>query len=111
MPERRYTGCTSRPNLLAPGVFVGERKGNFSYLVAEKHEFTSKDLDGLAQRVDAVSEAGNDPWPAQVHAWNSDDHSIINDMHDDVQLYIRGVHQLWRLGHKAIPEAESAAGS
>lgn len=95
--------------LLAPVVFIGEKKGNLTVLVNYGFHGESSDLElkKYIKKVEAISEGFHDDyWPAQVGYFDG-----FNDRHSDLEgiiasdpvkadNYLRTIFSLWSLGVK-----------
>lgn len=107
--------------LLAPVLFVGERKGSLTVLVAS--EFTSKitkgDFDRYKREVDEIaSDIDGDSWPVRLGfadfsyatgpRYSPDAEVIIQDDERRVRTYLENINVLWTLGAKPYVPPASA---
>ena len=80
----------------------GERKGTLSVLIDDE---TARDwgpvlLKSYRLTVQQMSQALDDPWPADVDTTLGSGHSIIHEPLQDVSVYLKNIQLLWKLGRK-----------
>jgi len=82
--------------LLAPALFIGERKGMFNIvtIVNMPHPYVAK----CADTVRRITGESGDLWEAAVSSIGSDSPTIIAAEPDDVRLYLNAIRMLWSLG-------------
>lgn len=99
--------------LLAPALFIGERKGNLTVVVdAALFDGTQINPDEYAEKAEKVCQANSngDYWPVEVvplertlEGLDGEGLSgLINDRSHRVLSYLRGIDVLWSLGVKEI---------
>lgn len=101
--ERLYLQGT-----LPAAIFIGERKGSFSFLTEAGCALAEFDEQwGFLQRdvQEATNENHGDFWPAEVHQYTAKKHSIIDADYQKVQVYLENIKQLWHLGIGRPPQA------
>jgi hypothetical protein len=96
--------------LLSPVQFIGERKGSLHVVVAAKFYFVGAESDNRAyeQAIQEISENQDDSWPAHVGSFDRQPGSphqtfpegIIDDGDHRVEVYLRNIDSLWKLGTK-----------
>lgn len=99
--------CLYFQGLLAPALFIGERKGSFTLLTEDSFV---KDLgqNSFEAYVASVSETAQpqppdeDYWPTHIHSFTQPEGNIINDSEERVALYLNNLRQLWLLGINRI---------
>ncbi len=89
--------------LLSPVLFIGERKGTLSVLLQHDARTgrSKAALATYAKSVEDIAQRLEDPWTLTIDSVNDAEHSIINDDPVSVDLYLRNIHMLWKLGIKA----------
>lgn len=99
---------------LPAAIFIGERKGSFSFLTEagcalaqfdEQWKFLQRDVQ------EAANDNEGDSWPAEVHQYTAKEHSIIHADHRKVLVYLENIKQLWHLGISRPPQAISPSAS
>lgn len=99
--------------LLAPTLFIGERKGNLTVVVdAALFDGTQINPDKYTEDVEHVCQVSTDAdyWPVEVVALERTPEGLdgeglgglINDRSHRVLSYLRGIDVLWNLGLKEI---------
>lgn len=86
--------------LLAPVLFIGERKGSLAILVSDRCD--ERILTRILHGTQDVVGVHFDPWPVTVHRVSDDDTGIINASNESVQDYLRSIQSKWDLGLKRI---------
>jgi hypothetical protein len=88
--------------LLVPVRFIGERKGTLSVLIDDEtaHTWGPELLKSYRLTVQQISQALDDPWPADVDTTVGSGHSIIHEPLQDVAVYLKNIQLLWKLGRK-----------
>jgi len=87
--------------LLAPALFVGEKKGSFTLLTEDS--FAQKLGQGsfeayVASVGETAQPSDEDCWPTHIHSFTQPEGYIINDSKERVALYLNNLRQLWLLG-------------
>ncbi|MBI5319800.1 hypothetical protein [Bradyrhizobium sp.] len=99
--ERLY-----RSGDLSSFIMFGERKGIFSCEVAGK--FNGVRLPSAQAAVEAAcANIGGDYWPHEISFARSYGSSIIGDDDRKVDLYLKTIKMLWKLGLKQIVEPKT----
>jgi hypothetical protein len=91
--------------LLAPVMFVGERKGSLSIILDAEAVKGWNEAMWRRYRT-AVNEIGpgDDPWPATVQVGLAEKNTIVHASAADVATYLGNIDLLWRLGSKPVGE-------
>ncbi len=91
-------------NLLAPVLFIGERKGRLSVIVSQQYKEMSDrhDYDDYVSSVVELAKNKNEPWTAAVCVFGEieSDHQIMDLSQDHVERYLGFINDLWGLGLK-----------
>lgn len=87
--------------LLPSFVFFGERKGGLTSLALEDSDALHHNAGNIIE--DLCEEVDNDPWSSEVGTMKNPQ-SIIHANYDDVVLYLRNIHMLWKLGSKPLTD-------
>lgn len=92
-------------NLLAPVIFIGERKGSVTVLV--HIDFRENDLlfENFEQQLSHITSNLNDPWTLAIETfkappWERFQSVMINDNSEKVKTYLDNISNLWDLGLK-----------
>jgi len=92
-------------NLLAPVIFIGERKGSVTVLV--HIDFRKNDLlfEKFAQQLGHITSSLNDPWTLAIETyraprWERFESTMINADSEKVKTYLDNIDNLWNLGLK-----------
>ena len=92
-------------NLLAPVIFIGERKGSVTVLV--HIDFRKNDLlfEKFAQQLGHITCSLNDPWTMGIETyraprWERFESVIVNASSEKVKTYLDNISNLWDLGLK-----------
>jgi hypothetical protein len=88
-----------RSGLLPSFMFFGERKGSFTAILSDPVRNQQR-RSFLKEKIEAITQSLDDPWPADVTDTNSDEAHIINDDRAKVALYLANLKMLWQLGTK-----------
>ena len=93
-----------RLGLLPSFVMFGERKGCFTAILSAdvRNEARVTLLDEKVREVTA--DVDGDHWPSEIGSLENRDHAIISDSEDKVQLYLKNLMMLWKLGLKSAQE-------
>ncbi|WP_421993856.1 hypothetical protein [Roseococcus sp.] len=99
--------------LLAPVLFIGEKKGNLTLVLDLKFfQLPSAKVEQYEVDILQISENLPDSWPAFVGSFDRNlrkpiselSASIIADTDDRVEIYLRSIDSLWGLGqHNRAP--------
>ncbi|CAI2388202.1 MULTISPECIES: hypothetical protein [Alteromonas] len=92
-------------NLLAPVLYIGERKGGVTVILDKKFYDDQSLLRSFYQQIDEISQGLDDPWCSEVgylDLSNKDVNAeaLINDSSEKVTVYLNNINNLWSLGHK-----------
>lgn len=95
--------------LLAPILFVGERKGTLYVLLEEDAvvELGTAGIEQLTERLRPLADLGTDIWSVDVAAYGADSTGIIQAPQEDVDTYLASIDLLWKLGLKPIPQPDN----
>lgn len=98
--------------LMAGVLFVGERKGMLTVLIADG-SLASADISGYRALVqEAVNNASiDDYWNVEVDVYRRGEYissGIINDGSERVTTYLENIDNLWQLGMKKPPKKPSS---
>jgi hypothetical protein len=92
-------------NLLAPIIFIGERKGVVTVLV--HIDFRKNDLlfEKFEQQLSHITSSLNDPWTLTIEQyrappWERFESTMINANSEKVKTYLDNISNLWDLGLK-----------
>jgi len=92
-------------NLLAPVIFIGERKGSVTVLV--HIDFRDNDLlfEKFEQQLSHITSSLNDPWTLAIETykappWERFQSVMIHDNSEKVKTYLDNISNLWDLGLK-----------
>lgn len=85
--------------LLAPALFVGERKGTFTLLANDSRDLGVAYTDEITNNVQSVD---GDEWQVYVNGYSWHNGYIINGADDAVLAYLTELRQLWTLGMKPV---------
>lgn len=92
-------------NLLAPIIFIGERKGSVTVLVHV--DFRKNDLlfEKFEQQLGQITSSLNDPWTLAIEKyrsppWERFESTLINANSEKVKTYLDNISNLWDLGLK-----------
>jgi hypothetical protein len=89
--------------ILAPVRFIGERKGFLTVLLDPelRADWGKDSFSALSTRIAKLAEnrEDGDSWTAQTD-FVGGDCSIISDTDENVTLYLKNIHMLWKLGTK-----------
>ena len=92
-------------NLLAPIIFIGERKGCVTVLV--HIDFRKNDLlfEKFEQQLSHITSSLNDPWTLTIETfeappWERLQSVMIHDNSEKVKTYLDNISNLWDLGLK-----------
>jgi len=92
-------------NLLAPVIFIGERKGSVTVLV--HIDFRNNDLlfEKFEQQLSYITSSLNDPWTLAIETyrappWVRFQSELINADSEKVKTYLDNIRNLWDLGLK-----------
>lgn len=91
--------------LLAPALFVGERKGSLTLLTEDSFvkNLSQSSFEAYAASVDETAQPPDeDYWPTHIHSFTQPEGHIINDSEERVALYLNNLRQLWLLGINCI---------
>lgn len=101
--ERMYLA-----GLLAPVLAIGERKGCLTVLVSDeaKARLGAGGLERYRALIQPLAEADGDVWSVDVSGFGPES-GIISASDEEVELYLRSIDLLWRLGSRR-PEALGA---
>jgi hypothetical protein len=84
-----------RERLLHPVLFIGERKGQLTVIIAP--EF-SREIAWYSTCVESIADQNEgDPWTCEVIPYGSAS-GIISANDDDIATYLKNINTLWRLG-------------
>jgi hypothetical protein len=87
--------------LLPAALFIGERKGSFSFLTQKDSMLSLVDSKWSALQLDVQTAVDGrddeDFWPAEVHQYTAN-HCIIQDDAQKSRVYLENIKQLWNLG-------------
>ena len=92
-------------NLLAPILFIGERKGSVT-VILDKEFYNDKTLYSyFKSQLMTIVESQNDPWSWKIGYFDMDTgainaHSLIHDSTPRVTIYLHHIVGLWVLGLK-----------
>lgn len=103
--------CMYLAGLLSPVLFIGERKGGLTVIVASKFFFAA-DMKAYERKVTAIAQSSDDPWHAMVgmfdkagarngHWHQNDPQGLINAEEHRVNIYLSNIDSLWGLGTKS----------
>ena len=92
-------------NLLAPVIFIGERKGNITVLVHIDFWENESLLQKFDQQLGNIASNLNDPWAWSIESyrtppWEQFQSELINDSSMKVKTYLDNISNLWDLGLK-----------
>lgn len=93
--------------LLAPALFVGERKGSFTLLTKDsfKRDLGQNSYEAYVTSVSNIAHPqppNEDYWPTHILSYMQPEGYIINDSKERVELYLNNLQQLWLLGENRI---------
>lgn len=90
--------------LLAPALFIGERKGSLTLLTRDSfaQELGQSSFDAYVASVSEIAPPDDDYWPTHIHGYSQPEGYIINDSAERVALYLNNLRQLWLLGINRI---------
>lgn len=92
-------------NLLAPVLFIGERKGGVT-VILDKEFYNNKSLlRSFSQQLNEISQGLDDPWCSEVGSLDlvtkeANPETLINDASEKVSVYLNNINNLWSLGQK-----------
>lgn len=92
-------------NLLAPVLYIGERKGGVNVILNKEFYDSQSLLHSFDQQLHKISQELDDPWCSEVGYLDLIDKStnpggLINDSHEKVTVYLNNINNLWSLGQK-----------
>ncbi|WBA15333.1 hypothetical protein [Salinivibrio proteolyticus] len=94
-------------NLLAPVLYIGERKGGVSVILDKSFYDNKTLLSSFYQQLSIITQGLNDPWCSDVGYFDPTSKcvepvALINDSIDKVTVYLNNINNLWSLGHKGF---------
>jgi hypothetical protein len=92
-------------NLLAPVLYIGERKGGVTVILDKVFYENKSLLRSFYQQLNNISQGLNDPWCSEVgylDLSNNDvnPEALVNDSREKVTVYLNNINNLWSLGQK-----------
>lgn len=92
-------------NLLAPVLYIGERKGGVTVILDKKFYDDQSLLRSFYQQLGKISQGLDDPWCSEVGYLDFSNkdvnaEALINDSSEKVTVYLNNINNLWSLGHK-----------
>jgi len=92
-------------NMLAPILFIGERKGGVNVIV-DKIFYDNADLrKSFEQKLDNIAQSLDDPWCSDLGYMDIttkvvNPEAIIKSDQNKVSVYLNNIYNLWSLGQK-----------
>jgi len=92
-------------NLLAPVLFIGERKGGVTVILDKEFYDNQRLLSSFYQHLNKISQGLDDPWYSEVGyldltCKDTSPETLINDSREKVSVYLNNINNLWSLGQK-----------
>lgn len=91
-------------NLLSPVIFIGERKGSLTVVLSDlAYQAFQKSgyLKNYEKLVADLSAGLEDSWNSEVVCLSSVNNPIVAATDHDLDLYLRNINMLWKLGIKS----------
>lgn len=92
-------------NLLAPVLFIGERKGGVTVILDNQFYQNQNLLRAFYQELNSITQSLDDPWCSEIgyldlNSKEANSATLINEVSDKVSIYLNNINNLWQLGHK-----------
>lgn len=92
-------------NMLAPVLFIGERKGGVTVILDKQFYDRQSLLQPFIQQLDEIAQDLDDPWCSEAGYMDLCSREVystalVNDTKDKVSVYLNNIDNLWNLGQK-----------
>ncbi|MGS0680594.1 hypothetical protein ACVBIL_05455 [Shewanella sp. 125m-7] len=92
-------------NLLAPVLYIGERKGGVTVILDKEFYDNQSLLHSFYQQLNRISQGLDDPWCSEVGYLDlsnkdANPETLVNDSRQKVTVYLNNINNLWSLGQK-----------